>query len=61
MTLDRHKQVLADVEHLASYYTKIDFPNIAAKFNAAADTIRELISAIEKVEQVEERKDDTQL
>lgn len=58
MILDKHKQVLADVEHLASYYTKIDFPNIAAKFNAAADTIRELIGVLEKVSLTEEEKGD---
>lgn len=53
MILDKHKEVLAQTEQLATYYTNIDFPRLAENFSTAANSIRELISVLEKVEQVE--------
>jgi hypothetical protein len=58
MVLDKHKEVLAQTEHLATYYTNIDFPRIAEAFNNASNSIRELISALEKVSLTEEKEDD---
>jgi hypothetical protein len=61
MVLDKHKEVLAQTEHLATYYTNIDFPHIAEAFNNASNSIRELIDALEKVSLTEEGKDGQQL
>lgn len=61
MVLDKHKEVLAQTEHLATYYTNIDFPRIAEAFNKASDSIRELIGVLEKVALTEEGKDGEQL
>ena len=58
MVLDKHKEVLAQTEHLATYYTNIDFPRIAEAFNKASNSIRELIDALEKVALTEEKEDD---
>ena len=61
MVLDKHKRALAETERLAIYYTNIDFPHIAEAFNNASNSIRELISALEKVALTVEGKDGEQL
>jgi hypothetical protein len=58
MVLDKYKKVLAETERLATYYKNIDFPHIAEAFNNASNSIRELISALEKVSLTEEKEDD---
>jgi hypothetical protein len=58
MVLDKYKRALADTERLATYYTNIDFPHIAEAFNNASNSIRELISTLEKVSLTEEKEDD---
>lgn len=58
MVLDKYKRALAETERLATYYTNIDFPRIAEAFNNASNSIRELISALEKVSLAEEEQDD---
>lgn len=61
MVLDKYKRALAETERLATYYTNIDFPHIAEAFNNASNSIRELISALEKVSLTEEGRDGEQL
>jgi hypothetical protein len=50
MDLTAHKQTQQMCADKARYFTNIDFPNLAANFQQAADAMAELIAALEKIE-----------
>lgn len=54
MILDTYKKTQEATQQKAEYFKKIDFPNIAAGFQAASAAMLELIEALEKVQAPEE-------
>ena len=54
MDISSHKKIQKECADKAQYFAKIDFSVIADNFQKAADALQELITAIEKLNNLDE-------
>ena len=52
MDLTKHKEVMANCESKAEYFKNLDFTNIAETFTKAAESMKELVGVLEKLNEL---------